>query len=1700
MRKTNDRRAPRRLAAHGTVLACLLGMMAGLPGLAAATTAGPALFRTVKPLEKTQAGPRHEIEISRAAAQAAARSGRLPVVMPDGTRFEAEVVRTETSANGVWTLVARVDTGRGWQSAVISFGKDATFGALPLPSGGVMRIATTHGRSVIERDGPLRPDVAAKAGGESLDIVRPPLPKAGTAVPLLSDADALAIAKSGPVAIDVLAVYTTELVAARGSTAAVETEFTNLFAIANQAYADSGTVVRLNLVGFRQTGHGADIGNVAALEAIRSNGLSDIDIWAERDATHADLVAMLRSYDGGSSCGVGYLNGGGGNAESPQPAYGYSVSNAGNNCSLYTLAHELGHNLGSTHDRANSFHGDGAYLFSHGYRQPGPPAFATVMAYPAGAWQERVGYFSQPGTSLCKGVACGVAEQSDNVRSLNLMAPRIALFRTPADTLAIHDSGVIEPVTGFANVWHVLQLSTPAGPEGVMVQVSTADGTATAGEDYVARSTSVRFSGGQTTAYFHVEVLADDEQETDETYFVNIESASSPVVVNRAQGVGHIKAATLTLEDLLIAEGDYGSRTVQFRVLLSQAQSTPVSFDIATMPGTATAGSDYVARNLVGQQIPAGVTEYLFDVEVAGDPTPEANESFEVRLSNVTGAVLPRDRAYGRILNDDYRLSVADATFVEGNGGWTSMTVPIRLSSPATEAVRFNISLADGLATEGADFDRREHCGPCNLPAGETEFDYTVWINGDQIDETDEHFTVSLTDIDGAQIGRADGTVFIDDDDGAVDVPLLAVGDLFVDEGNAGTTPANIVVSLSAPAPVGGVRFDLATSDGTAVAGSDYLARTLAAQTIPAGQRSTIVTVQVNGDTTREPDETFNVTVSNVSGAALADGEAVVTVRTDELPPPTLSVSDVTITEDDHGDTAMFFQVTMSSPSQQIVSFDVTTADGTATSGSAADGHDYELYVDTTQWTILPGRTWASIGVNVRGDLRAEPDETFTVKLGNPVGAEVLDGQATGTILDNDRNPPVLRARGDRVVVLENGAPVDISILANDVFSRDRMEGGLVEIFQPSHGQAELIDYYDEGVSFESVRYTPPTDFSGETSFRYRICEAGRIRCTEARVEVVVRPVLDFRTQNSTGAGFAEVYPSNLRSMPEARYRTTPLVSAVTSTPVLQVDATPESPWNAGRAGTAVINRTISESNAGRDWRIVVDARGEAGEIDVYLGAHSDADGVPVVSETRCTAATQWSWQGERCELTLSFPQAGEQSYWVMVHNLDTEVQAAKVEIFEVPLDAPSDSLLLATGPRLLSDVESFGIRMAWNDPHWLPGESKLAFVEIQGGAGEWGMFPIRIDRNGADAPPQALTDKPFALTLAAGMAQDMMFVDVPAGASALTVTTASAQNVDLYLAHDPAPSGPDIPPAPARGAAQASAIGAGGNESLTVSGAALKPGRWYVTPVNADALAATLTVKATITGTAPTVRPGSYFNAARSGHGLFLYPAGDSFAGLWYTFLQNGAPTWYYLQGLKPGANGIWYASLYRASWNGSINTLTAIGNAVVTPNGPDAFQFTFHLDGQTGSEPLAVLGRGCPPLDGATLDASSHWFNPGRPGPGYSVQLFPDYEFYAAFVFDARGVPRFLVAESPRFAGAEATLDLEMINGFCPLCPRMWDPYRSVVGTMTRRFSDGRLDHISMDAIYTDEPYSNVPGTWTSDETVQTLGGPGTTQGCQP
>src|ERR1043166_6292163 len=146
-------------------------------------------------------------------------------------------------------------------------------------------------------------------------------------------------------------------------------------------------------------------------------------------------------------------------------------------------------------------------------------------------------------------------------------------------------------------------------------------------------------------------------------------------------------------------------------------------------------------------------------------------------------------------------------------------------------------------------------------------------------------FFIRLNDVDatGADDGLAIDDFSITPQGSAGGGTTLSLNDVTQAEGNAGTTNFNFTVSLSSPADVGGVSFTVNTADGTAAAPGDYTAIVNGAGSIPQGNSSTQVTVQVNGDTTPEANETFFVNLTNVTGATVSDGQGLGTITNDDV-------------------------------------------------------------------------------------------------------------------------------------------------------------------------------------------------------------------------------------------------------------------------------------------------------------------------------------------------------------------------------------------------------------------------------------------------------------------------------------------------------------------------------------------------------------------------------------------------------------------------------------------------------------------------------------------------------------------------------------------------------------------------------------------------------------------------------------------------
>jgi len=234
------------------------------------------------------------------------------------------------------------------------------------------------------------------------------------------------VAADGPSIVDIMVLYTPRTCArygrdSDGSCAATEAKVIAAVAAANQAYNNSAINVQLNLVHTDEVSYSesGDMG-VTLSDLQRTNDGRLDQVHSLRNTHGADIVSLIT--EDRNACGVGYVMQ---NRSSRFASYAFNVVYS--SClSSQTLAHEVGHNMGSQHDRdSTSFPGVSSYAY--GYRSCGSNGFTTVMAYGCSGAAGR-SHFSNPSIRFSDGRPTGTSTEN-NARSINETATTVAAWR-----------------------------------------------------------------------------------------------------------------------------------------------------------------------------------------------------------------------------------------------------------------------------------------------------------------------------------------------------------------------------------------------------------------------------------------------------------------------------------------------------------------------------------------------------------------------------------------------------------------------------------------------------------------------------------------------------------------------------------------------------------------------------------------------------------------------------------------------------------------------------------------------------------------------------------------------------------------------------------------------------------------------------------------------------------------------------------------------------------------------------------------------------------------------------------------------------------------------------------------------------------------------------------------------------------------------
>jgi hypothetical protein len=391
-----------------------------------------------------------------------------------------------------------------------------------------------------------------------------------------------------------------------------------------------------------------------------------------------------------------------------------------------------------------------------------------------------------------------------------------------------------------------------------------------------------------------------------------------------------------------------------------------------------------------------GVTSQTFSVPIINNTVFEANESLIVTLSNPVDATLgsPNPATLTIVDNDSpprVRFSASTYSVNEGAGSAT-ITATLNKASAVTATVSYATS--NGTALAGSDYTTAT--GTLAFAPGVTSQTFSVPIINDTAFEANESVALALSNPVNATLrSPSQATLTILDDDAPPTVQFsLATFHASESAGNA-----TVAATLS-KASTGTVTVSYATSNGTALAGSDYTAAS-GTLTFAPGTTTGTFNVTIIGDTLDEADETITLTLSNPGGnATLGTPNPATLIIVDDEGTPTVRFHTSAYGVNENAGQATIV-ATLSNESAFMVTVRVATRNNTARSTT-----DYVPVSRTL--SFAPRTTAVAFSVPITDDTVFEGTETLTLTLSGPVNATLgLPNPVALTIVDNEAQPTV---------------------------------------------------------------------------------------------------------------------------------------------------------------------------------------------------------------------------------------------------------------------------------------------------------------------------------------------------------------------------------------------------------------------------------------------------------------------------------------------------------------------------------------------------------------------------------------------------------------------------------------------------------------------------------------------------------------------
>ncbi len=382
-------------------------------------------------------------------------------------------------------------------------------------------------------------------------------------------------------------------------------------------------------------------------------------------------------------------------------------------------------------------------------------------------------------------------------------------------------------------------------------------------------------------------------------------------------GAGHVRATTpMNLADpsvgcLQLSSSDVtvneSAGSVEVTISLDGAASEPVTLEVGTVAGSASAPEDFIALNPNPTPVSfaVGTTTQTINIPIVDDALFEPTETFSLAFSNVTGASNVATPVTVTIVDDDASIACGKPPFNPatqrrlavwkdcGSNNWH-----LEASAGGANGVLHTGTITadtDLISWQAVSFESNDFTTPPANPASPqydptpASLSYNLKMSGNGTDGinftvSDDSATCLTTDNAAiAIIVGASATVVSSGFNLATLGPCttssveVEIADVSVSE-NAGSVAVPVTLSAAAD-----VTVQISTSADSATEASDFLPLSGQSLSFDAGGPITqTVVIDIVNDSTVETSETFSVTLTNATGANIADPTAVVTIIDDD--------------------------------------------------------------------------------------------------------------------------------------------------------------------------------------------------------------------------------------------------------------------------------------------------------------------------------------------------------------------------------------------------------------------------------------------------------------------------------------------------------------------------------------------------------------------------------------------------------------------------------------------------------------------------------------------------------------------------------------------------------------------------------------------------------------------------------------------------